>query len=408
MLRKKILFMSFILCSLILMACEKGILNPFEPETSPSAQAQESKVNKELNNFNCFKMNRNRNSFKFLKLSVAYLNPLSFTPDSLPVYLIGSLFHYEIRIQNTSKSLKMKNLTIKVAQEYENTGTCDRYWYQSPRIIDFKEGDILPGQSFTEFTDITISPGEAVILRGSYHPPLQSCSAICRTHVEISLVPDLSARSAHNRKQKSRNGKRNRKSHKLATNTTISLLNELIEGYNNLIILELAADITIPLLDESKAGMFYLKFGGVKESVEEKPLEEESKEKQELESESAEEKQLEEESKEKQELESESKEEQELESKSAEKKQLKKEKGAVSKSLKITISKELKKRIALFKNNQIEEAKEIFKKEVNENPENWYARNYLSKIYIKEKKYDKAIKEINRAVEDFKKRDNIK
>ena len=397
MLRKRILFIGLVLCSLALIACEKGILSPVEPETSPSVQAPKSIVNEELNDFNGFKRGRSKRFFKFLKVSVAYLNPLSSTPDSLPIYRINHVFHYEIKIQNTSRSLKMKSLTVKVTQEYEKTGTCDRYWYQSPGVIDFKKGDILPGQSTAEFTNIAIPPGETVILKGSYHPPLQCCSAICQTHVEILLVPDFSVR---NKRWKSKNEKKSKKSH------------------------ELTADKTIQLLNESKAGIFYLKFE--EESGEEQQLQEkkESEKEQQSVGEPSGEQQLEEkkESEKEQQSRVEPSEEQQLQEeprkelvclalyalgKKIEEQQLQEKKESGLESSKIPASEELKKGIALFKNNYMEEAKEIFKKEIAKNPENWCARNYLSKIYIKEKKYDEAIKEINKAVEDFKKRHSI-
>lgn len=64
--------------------------------------------------------------------------------------------------------------------------------------------------------------------------------------------------------------------------------------------------------------------------------------------------------------------------------------------------------IKFFTENKIEKAKEYLEKELSENPENWNAKNYMSKIYIKEKKYDQAVDEINQALHIFKKKYKIK
>ncbi len=74
----------------------------------------------------------------------------------------------------------------------------------------------------------------------------------------------------------------------------------------------------------------------------------------------------------------------------------------------VILEESLKKGIEYFNEEKIDKAREIFEKEIQKNPNNWYARNYLSKVYIKEKRYDEAIKEINKAIEIFKKMSGIK
>lgn len=68
----------------------------------------------------------------------------------------------------------------------------------------------------------------------------------------------------------------------------------------------------------------------------------------------------------------------------------------------ISFSQEFEKGLDYFKENNLEKAKEYLQKEISQNPNNYNARNYMSKVYIKEKKFDHAIDEINKALEIFK------
>lgn len=70
----------------------------------------------------------------------------------------------------------------------------------------------------------------------------------------------------------------------------------------------------------------------------------------------------------------------------------------------ISYRKEFQKGIEFFKHNNIKKAKEFFQKKISNNPNNWYAKSYMSKIYIKEKKYNLAVIEINEALKIFKKK----
>ncbi len=67
------------------------------------------------------------------------------------------------------------------------------------------------------------------------------------------------------------------------------------------------------------------------------------------------------------------------------------------------LSKDMQRAIKHLKNNEVEKAGEIFRQEISKNPGNWMARKYLAKVLIKNNKLDEAIKEINRALQEFKK-----
>ncbi len=72
----------------------------------------------------------------------------------------------------------------------------------------------------------------------------------------------------------------------------------------------------------------------------------------------------------------------------------------LSKSL---LSKDMQQGIKHLKNNEVEKAGGIFQQEISKNPGNWMARKYMAKVLIKNNRLDEAIKEINRALDYFKK-----
>ncbi len=73
----------------------------------------------------------------------------------------------------------------------------------------------------------------------------------------------------------------------------------------------------------------------------------------------------------------------------------------------LNLDKELQKAVQYFHNNEIDKASEILQKEIAKHPNNWKARKYMAQIYIIDKDYDKAIEEINKALESFKKKTNV-
>lgn len=73
----------------------------------------------------------------------------------------------------------------------------------------------------------------------------------------------------------------------------------------------------------------------------------------------------------------------------------------------LNLNKELQKAVQYFHNNEIDKASEILQKEITKDPNNWRARKFIAQIYIAKKDYNNAIKEINKALESFKKKANI-
>ena len=66
------------------------------------------------------------------------------------------------------------------------------------------------------------------------------------------------------------------------------------------------------------------------------------------------------------------------------------------------LSDDLKQAIKLMKSDKVEEAKAIIQAEIKKDPTNWTARKHMAKIYMKEKNYNKALEEINKALDCFK------
>jgi len=68
----------------------------------------------------------------------------------------------------------------------------------------------------------------------------------------------------------------------------------------------------------------------------------------------------------------------------------------------LKLNQEIKKAIQYMYNDEPEKATEILQKQIKKNPNNWQARKYMAQIYIMNKDYDKALEEINKALDDFK------
>ncbi len=73
----------------------------------------------------------------------------------------------------------------------------------------------------------------------------------------------------------------------------------------------------------------------------------------------------------------------------------------------LNLNKELQKAAQYFHNNELDKATEILQKEITKDPNNWKARKYMAQVYIADKDYDKAIEEINKALESFKKKTKV-
>ena len=73
----------------------------------------------------------------------------------------------------------------------------------------------------------------------------------------------------------------------------------------------------------------------------------------------------------------------------------------------LNLNRELQKAIQHFQNDELDKASEILQNEISKDPQNWRARKYMAQIYIANKDYDKAIEEINKALESFKKKTKL-
>ncbi len=69
---------------------------------------------------------------------------------------------------------------------------------------------------------------------------------------------------------------------------------------------------------------------------------------------------------------------------------------------------DMKRGIEYLQNNELDKAAEIFQKEIIKNPLSWMAHKYMARVYIKKGRPNKALEEINIALEIFKKVMGIK
>lgn len=122
-------------------------------------------------------------------ISVEYLNPVAYNEENIPVFLINSPFNYQFSINNISaehnnvSARPFRNLEITIIQEYGAAGTCNRYWYPYPLVVDFTKGESLPGNSVQVWENIDLISGDTLL--GSYTIPLEACSGLGQTHVII-------------------------------------------------------------------------------------------------------------------------------------------------------------------------------------------------------------------------------
>ncbi len=126
---------------------------------------------------------------RFLDVSIQYLNPAAYNEENIPVYLINCPLNYEFSINNNIPAKHnirpFQNLEITVIKEYGESGTCNRYWYPYPLVVDFTKGQTLPGNSVQVWENINLVPGETKVLTDSYAIPLETCSGLGQTHIII-------------------------------------------------------------------------------------------------------------------------------------------------------------------------------------------------------------------------------
>ncbi len=236
MLKRKLLI-TLALSILCLTACQRDFNNPFIPEDISSIESSTIQDNKydSQSGINIKKKAvdtkyRTRNSWsRWIKVSIEYLKPFSYTADHYPIYLTGRPFFYKVTIGNSGQTRRFKNLRVRITHEY----------------VDSKVIEALPGNSKTEVYSVTIAPKSKVIFDLSFLPEIPSRSSYCRTHVEIFFEPGSSEK------------------------------NNLNANKNN------------KFFDDPQAGIFYLKSGAIREiekikDEEKKKIEEKAEEKSRL------------------------------------------------------------------------------------------------------------------------------
>ncbi len=192
---KRIIIFIIVLSILLLTACQRDYISPLGPEITSSENSSIS-IDDPAACSSSYKNGRIQKSTKqrheFLKVTIDYLNPLSYTSNSVPVYYIGHIFSYRIVIQNLSRTKKFKNLKVRVTHEYAGPEADPDPWLQA---------EALAGESSIELNDVTIGPGAKAVFTISFYPVSQCGNGLCRTHVEIFREPARPGFHANMKKQ---------------------------------------------------------------------------------------------------------------------------------------------------------------------------------------------------------------
>ncbi|MCE5301402.1 MAG: hypothetical protein LLG37_11105 [Spirochaetia bacterium] len=121
---------------------------------------------------------------KWLDIDIIFQSPYFYTAEGYAGYYIGLPMNYEIHITNMGNR-KYEHLDVAAVQEYYETGTCDRWWYPDPQIVDYTKGEAMPGDSMMYWRDVSVSAGEELVLKGTYTAPLATCSGLDRIALAI-------------------------------------------------------------------------------------------------------------------------------------------------------------------------------------------------------------------------------
>ena len=121
---------------------------------------------------------------QFLVVKVDYIDPYFMRDDKYPGYYIGLPMKYKVTITNTG-SRTFEHLDIMATHEYFETDTIDRWWYPYPEIYTYFKDQPLPGDSTQTWSDISLAPGQSIVLEGVYTAPLETGSGLDQTHIRI-------------------------------------------------------------------------------------------------------------------------------------------------------------------------------------------------------------------------------
>ncbi len=130
---------------------------------------------------------------KCLDVNIVMENPYFYTSDNYPGYYIGDPINFEVQITNNGKK-DFKNLEVITVQEYHDSGICDRWWDPNPEFVTITAGEALPGDPTTIWKDVTLKPGQELVLDGTYTPPISTCSGLDQVSIAIKHVSECSHR----------------------------------------------------------------------------------------------------------------------------------------------------------------------------------------------------------------------
>jgi len=121
---------------------------------------------------------------KQLDIKVVYTNFFYRDGQGYAVYYIGGPMSCEIHVRNTGNRT-FNRLDITAQHQYYESGVCDRWWYQNPRTVAFQKGQPLPGDTRRTWTELSLGPGEELVLSMTYSVPLETCDGLDQTCVSI-------------------------------------------------------------------------------------------------------------------------------------------------------------------------------------------------------------------------------